>query len=363
MDARHQGQRADPGLAAEIERAASVAAGTPGAGATWVELLLDALSAASFDALAYCRRQGWNLEQLREPGARVPWPDLVDLWTAAARSTGNPHLGLHAVDNLPFRIATPLGYLLASSATLLDSLSLMVRYQRFHFDQQVLALVDRDDHLALVIRLPERPSATSHQVEYLAAIVNRLCAWVVGPTFHLLGVSFRHAGPSNAAVHERTFRCPVEFRQPENSLLFPPVMLSRPSLFASPEVHAVTQALVDRRLADRSGDWARRLSVLLKHRVAAAMSIMTCARELGVSQRTLQRRLAAEGSSFEKIVDRCRCGQALEMIEQQLPVGTIASQVGFSGSRTFVRAFRRWTGCTPSAYRARSGRSTAVNVK
>ncbi len=90
-------------------------------GTAWVRLLLDALSAVGFDAMSYCRRKRWDLDRLREPHARWPWVDVVELWQAAARGTGDPHLGLHAAASLPGRAESAFAYLVASRTRLAES--------------------------------------------------------------------------------------------------------------------------------------------------------------------------------------------------------------------------------------------------
>lgn len=327
----------------------------PTVGGAWVRRLLDALDAAGFDAAAYCRRQGWDVSRVREPQARVPWRDVVDLWTAAARSTGDPHIGLRAAESPPFRIESPLGYVIASSPTLRESLLLMIRYQGLHSDVPVLSLDERGDHVALLVRLPEPPPATSHQVEHVCALFKRMCAWIVGPTFRLLGVRFRHAGPSSAAEHERIFECPPQFHQTENALLLARPMLSRPSLFANPDVLVAVQPIASRLLVERqSGDWVLRVRTVLQTQLAAPCRIESVARQLGMSRRTLQRKLAAEGSAFEKVLEECRRDRALELMREET-ISTVASAIGFSDAQTFARAFRRWTGASPAAHRAMSG--------
>jgi len=75
------------------------------------------------------------------------------------------------------------------------------------------------------------------------------------------------------------------------------------------------------------------------------------AAELHMGLRTLQRRLEAEGTAFSEVLDGARREVALELIETDLPVRDLATRCGFSGSRALIRAFRRWTGSTPAAYR------------
>ena len=78
------------------------------------------------------------------------------------------------------------------------------------------------------------------------------------------------------------------------------------------------------------------------------------ARELGVSGRSLQRRLLSEGSSFSKVLDEARRDRSLELMSRPgAAVAAVAAETGFADAQAFARAFRRWTGLTPSVYRAR----------
>ena len=323
-------------------------------GTAWVRRLLDALSAVGFDAIAYCRRRGWDLDRLDQAEARLPWADTSALWQAAARTTGDAHLGLHAAASLPDRAESAFGYLVASSPTLFEAVQLMIRYQALHFDGNALSLDDRDEHLALRVSLPSSLPSSAHQTEYICVLLKRACAMVVGPAFGLLGVHFRHSGPASATEHERIFQCPVHFRQSENALLLARRMLSRASLFANPDVFESVQAIAERRLAEL-GSPACVLQVrrALAPLLSGACRVEDVAKQLGLGRRSLQRKLAAEGSSFARVLDQARRERSLALIQRrEVTVAAIASDVGFADPRAFVRAFHRWTGLTPSAFRA-----------
>ena len=77
-------------------------------------------------------------------------------------------------------------------------------------------------------------------------------------------------------------------------------------------------------------------------------------RSVGVSERTLRRQLSQEGTSFHAIHDRLRIERALALLQEpKLSIAAVGAQVGFRDPREFRRAFKRWTGATPSAARAR----------
>jgi AraC-like DNA-binding protein len=327
----------------------------PTLGGTWVRLLLDALGQVGFDAAAHCERRGWDPAGLDDGRRRLPWSEVVALWREALRDRRDPALGVHAASRLPFGVRGPFGYLIMSSPTLRDALLSMIRYEALHFDGRALALDERGDHAAIVLSLPADPPPLLHQVEYACVLLHRTCAWAAGPAFHLREVRFRHASPAGPALHERVFGCPVHFRHGENALLLERRMLALPSLYANPAVLATAQALADRQIAEQAGaPWVRRVKRALEARPTA--SVAQVAHQLAVSPRSLQRRLAGEGARFEHLLDGVRRERALALVGRgDLRLAAVAREAGFTDPRAFARAFRRWTGLRPSAYRARSG--------
>ena len=286
-------------------------------GGGWLRLLLDALRGAGFDGDAVFRRKGWDVDGLVEPEARAPWTHVLALWGAAARSSGDPHLGLHAAAGLPARAESPFGYLLMTSPTLLHGLQLMVRFQELHFDGRAMSLEDRGDHFAVILSLPRVPAYTFHQIEYVSVLLKRAFAWVVGPPFRLVGARFSHDGPVGAAEHERIFECPVAFGERENALLVSRETAVRSSLFASAEALETVVAVAEGRLARlRSPAWARRVRVAVDSSPALDCDIGRIARHLGISGRSLQRKLAAEGTRFSKVLDESRRDRSLQIIRR-----------------------------------------------
>src|SRR5262249_24676560 len=153
-----------------------------------------------------------------------------------------------------------------------------------------------------------------------------------------------HGGPSTVHEHERPLGWPGEFKQSENGGQFSRAMVSQRSLYANPGVLGGVQAIAGRPLAERSRvGLAPAPQTPLPRHLAAPTRLGDVAKQLGISRRSLQRKLAAEQVSFEKLVDECRRERALELLRQDMTVAAIAATVGFAGARPFVRAFRRWT--------------------
>ncbi|MHA7665703.1 AraC family transcriptional regulator [Mycolicibacterium sp. HS_4_1] len=161
--------------------------------------------------------------------------------------------------------------------------------------------------------------------------------------------------PDYGREYRRFFGCPVTFGGEANRMIFPAKVLDA----QLPTHHQPTRAMaVDacRRLLGTSGprpDIVVAVETLLMTNLRRTVTMTEAAESLYLTERTLRRQLSAAGESFTAIRDRVREQRAtLLLTDSALPVGAIAAEVGFSDQRDFRRAYRRWTGRTPSAVRS-----------
>ncbi|HYY42110.1 MAG TPA: helix-turn-helix domain-containing protein, partial [Pyrinomonadaceae bacterium] len=168
-------------------------------------------------------------------------------------------------------------------------------------------------------------------------------------------VSFQHPQPADTTEHRRIFRAPVHFDQPRNELVLDRALLALPLARAD----AGLCALLDRhaqellaRLPQRDDTTAQVRRLLSDALSGGDPNIAAVARQLGLSARTLQRKLRAEGTSYQDLLDLMRRDLARRYLqERDMAVCEVAYLLGFSGPSAFHRAFRRWTGVTPKEFR------------
>jgi AraC-like DNA-binding protein len=151
------------------------------------------------------------------------------------------------------------------------------------------------------------------------------------------------------------FGCDVLFGQNADEIVYPAAVASAPVTSADPFLNSLLLQYCDEALAGRkkAGSWRLRVEnaivPLLPHGQAQMTRICS---ELGVSRRTLVRRLDAEGCSFSEILDGMKRELAHRYLrEPDLPVSEIAWLLGYSETSAFNHAFRRWTGTAPSQFR------------
>jgi AraC-like DNA-binding protein len=185
----------------------------------------------------------------------------------------------------------------------------------------------------------------------LVGLVHR----AIGRAEPLLGVSFQHGKPKSVAEHQRIFRGPLQFDWHSYELTFSPHWLSVPLTTADPNLCAV----LDRHLNDLlarmptsksfTHDVRRRLAHVFR---SGTVSLPMLAKSLGVSERTLQRRLHEEGTSLQELMEGVRSELSLSLLrDSDLSVAEVAQRLGYASLAAFSRAFRRWKGVSPAAHR------------
>lgn len=202
------------------------------------------------------------------------------------------------------------------------------------------------DRGVLGLRLSNEASLAS-----VAAISRQVSTQPFAP----LAVFFRHEGPESGAGHEDHFGCPVHFDSDRDALLVSEASLRAPNRLGDATIARFFDSHLEAALTDLETDESldRRVRGEVAHALSEGVpSVSDVARELGMSARTLQRRLAEEGHSFQSLVDESRRQLAERLLRgTDFSLVEVAYMTGYSEQSAFTRAFRRWAGQTPRSYR------------
>jgi AraC-like DNA-binding protein len=314
-----------------------------------------------FDGARLCLEVGVSIESLRAPDAFVSSTLAERLGLQAAALTGDVNIGLHLAQALGDPSGFDAGVLMMmASPTLQESLLRMERYQRYWGDGSSFALIP--DAVGMLLRY-DQPGALGDYQRHsdeaaLAKVVLGMRVLTAGAVNALL-VRFRHVAPADVSEHHALFDCPIEFAARHSEIAIAQAALATPLPHANETYRAIFQQQVERALARLPGDSGLAADVRTSAQAALASgdcSLAATARTLGISARTLQRRLQAEGTSFNELVDSLRRELATTFLDQQVSVQEIAWLLGYAEPSAFHHAFRRWTGMTPEQARAeRSG--------
>jgi AraC-like DNA-binding protein len=299
---------------------------------------------------------GIDAGALDDASERIPYTDLARLLAAAAARTGCPHFGLLAGGAWRLAHLGATGELIRNARTVGEGMEEFVVHQHLNSSGGVVFLVRRDGHadLGYATHSPVAASTSPIYDAMLAAALNCIRE-IGGAQWCPSEVLLAHSAPADAAPYRRCFGPRVRFDAGMNALRFPAAFLEQPIADANPG--RLRQARAQVLAAGRATivqDTARALRTLLLDGKSSGNDV---AQALAIHRRTLNRRLSAEGTTFQKVLDTVRFTVAKEMLEDsRVAIPEIAVSLGYSDYVSFTRAFKRWTGDTPGAWRKRSPR-------
>jgi AraC-like DNA-binding protein len=317
--------------------------------------IVEVLQLLGTDARSLRAIVGRSLAGLSDPWVRLPRAMALELFEHAERRTGDRLIGLHAGQQGKFH--GPLAHLFASAPRLRPALELYGHFSRLAIDTSVVRLDVRGDTASLVISPGGgTPSANRHLMDYTLMASVRTCWRLLPPGSTLREIHVRHPGKHYGSEAERAFGCRVHFQKPDDRIVFPARDLDRPLRSANP----LAGAQIEKALAalpptgmhhptfeGRVEQAARGLLVAGRHPDQAMV-----AKRLHVSVRSLQRRLEDEGTTFRTVRD----GVLRALVEAQLwnpalSIKEIALGLGYADAAALSKAYRRWTGQPPTAFR------------
>jgi len=326
-----------------------------------IAVLLDALAREGISANQALAAVGLSEQEVTDPATRVSLTQVITCCRNAFRLSSDPMFPYRT--GLQFHMSTygMYGFAMLSS---MDFRQTMRFAERYH--QLAAPLVDiafsEEDCLAVWTITPKPhlqmdPSLSRQVVEMYFGIHTSLHRDVMGREFAPSELRVTFEAPSDPDAYAGVLGASVRFRQPRNQFLFDASRLDhRPSL-GNALTYAAVLEVCDRfvdELQRRAGIVGNVRHLLLTN-LMQNLGLREVARDLGMSVRTLRRRLADEGASYRQLTDDMRRDVAINYLrETAMTVEDIAYALGFSDAANFRQAFRRWTSSTPQQYRTAS---------
>ena len=318
--------------------------------------LIEAAEQAGISRSSLLRAVQLSPEQLDASELRVPRCSVAALCEAALDLTGDPALGLHWSERLSETTFAPISHLVWHAPSLKEALASLKHFYRLLSDEASYEVVE--DELMVTVRcvrlFSELPRVQRLAAEMMVAGFARLVR-CFSPQTRPQHVSFEYPAPPYRAEYTRVFDRLERFEQPFTGIVFDRSLLELPAPHKDVDVHDALQALAERRLLriTHRTPYALRVRELLVQEGWRRRSDMSAvARALGMSVRSLRRRLESEGKSYQVVANEALTIAATRLLwEKQLTIQQTAYEMGFADTSAFHRAFKRWTGVTPSAYR------------
>jgi AraC-like DNA-binding protein len=282
---------------------------------------------------------------------------LLDRCALAARC---PHFGLLVGLRGNTSVFGAIGFLMQSATDVRTALAVGTRHFRLHHPGVSVECREKKGFCVLNYTiLNQLESGDEQTLDMAIAGMFRVMQSLCGYHWQPVEVRFAHSRPRNLVPFRALFQAPLVFDAEESALVFRSYWLDQLVPSADPLLHLFMQEHVTEVEAERSEDLPSRLHRLLPSLVAMRRATPgEAARRLGVGVRTLNRRLAAAGTTFSLLLDRSRHSIAVQLLgNTTLPPGQVATRLGYANTSALTRAFRRWNGVTPSEWRrSRSGK-------
>ena len=320
-------------------------------------------------ALSVMAAQGLDPEPARRAGRlpadfertlpRVSFLSAAEVWRHAIEACRDPSLGLRAAQRYLERDPSLIGYLVRTSPTLADGLRDKARFAPV--EDELCRCEWVEDASLGIFRFHGSagfylPAVAEFVAARLVGAVRCLSTGAVDP----VAVRFPHEAPSSLIAHRKHFRASLEFASDAFEVVYRLDALRHPPRTSDPALHALLLDYAEQKLSDalRPRGTAERVRELVtqmwRHGAGELPSRSQVARLLRVTPRTLSRWLEADGKTYSDVLDEFRALAATRGLQRpEGTLGRLAQQLGFKDQSAFTRAFRRWTGMTPGAYRRR----------
>jgi AraC-like DNA-binding protein len=300
---------------------------------------------------------GINPDLMKQSGKRYRVRKVKSLWQKASAAIGDPCFGLKAAELWHPSNFSALGYAMLASNTIRTALQRMERYYQVISDEKVLELNEVKDGLQLTLvfshmmhDIPERNDAS-------LAVIMSICRVNSLEDFAPVSVTLTHPKPSCSSKFFEYFKCPVIFNAPSNTLTLPHDRVDRTLPGSNPQLAELNDQLMITYLQklDQDDITQKVKAIVINQLPSGNVTDESVAKAIYMSNRTLQRKLEKAGTTFKNLLNETRQDLAKQYLrDRDSSMTEIAFLLGFSENSTFSRAFKRWTGVSPSEYRKAS---------
>lgn len=314
---------------------------------------------------ALADRVGFDRDELEALDGSVPIVSLYDLVEAAVELTDDSVFGFHAgvrfLDQNESREgAGAFGLMIFASPTMRVAMTTLFEQQSWWNPGEHYDFTESGDHYYIRYHGwgPHRPAHDQLALRNLASMLGT--SGLIEGGVNADRARFAMARPEAAAEVEAAARCPIEWDAGMNEMTFPRRALDQPLLTADPTLFRYSKAQLAEQEPDSlaaSSHTAMARRELARHDFHDTPALVgLVARRLGLSVRTLQRRLSDEGTSMRELISEARRSRSVDLLREDLTLKEVGERLGYSETAAFRHAFQRWFGRSPAEWRQREAR-------
>jgi AraC-like DNA-binding protein len=321
----------------------------------WLKGVAEALTAEGLDVTALFDEAGLDIAALSDPDSRFPTERVSLLWQLAVTRSGNPAIGL-ANSTIPKPASFDVvAYTMLSSPNFLGILERLSRYVGIVSDAASVVVTENDEGYRFILELFGGGQPVPRQrFEFDLMTILSFCRWVTNSDLCPLALELRFSPPADLQPYQDAFKCPLRFNVSANALLFARADVMSPLRTAHPLLAKVHERLAGEHLQrlDLAQVSSRARAAIIRRLPDGEPRRTEIASTLEISERTLQRRLEAEGTSFQRLLDDTRRELAQQYLGQtDMSLCDATYLLGFGDQSSFFRACKRWFGTSPRHYR------------
>lgn len=322
-----------------------------------VRALVEAVGLKGSGSQGFLERARLDPARLSDPYAWFRIDEFDALLALALDYSQDPAFGLHWGERSPMMQYDVLPPLISQARSLRDAITAILRFQPILAERPEVEFQDRGG--VATFRLTPLAASTRGlrlRTEMTAVSLLRMLKLIGAAAKPVMTrAAFAHARPEYAEEYARIFGGLARFDQPSSFIEFQYTALDSPEIHRNEELRHMLTAQAERVLKRVVGEssHSERLKRLVLRELPAGLAMPDAARALGMSERSLRRRLAEEGSSYSQLVEHAQIELACDLLHNPAKsLKEVAHETGFAAQSAFHRAFKRWTGKSPAQYRA-----------
>ncbi|TVP52740.1 MAG: AraC family transcriptional regulator [Halomonadaceae bacterium] len=325
--------------------------------AIYLHLVQQVLNARGMDSRRLLVESGLDPDSLLQEESRIPLSTAAVFMHRAIIESREPGLGFLLAEELRLPLHGPLGRAVMSSENLREVLDMMTRFIALRIPLLQVNTY-REGRYSVIEFSGDGPTALT---DFVLDAVTVGCVYmgkqIINARTHEQFIERKGAEPACYSRFKDQLPVSIRYERRRNALLFPVEWLDYPVRFSDSEVAQVSRAQCEQSLQQLTQDQGLRPRV---RRIVATSHpfpprLGQVAQSLFMSERTLKRHLQGEGATYQEVVDDVRLERAEKLLTTtRLSLGQISDALGYADAANFTRAFKRWTGISPSAYRRES---------
>ena len=319
-----------------------------------LDLMMQIARSYKLDPAPLLESSGINPAAVADPNKRIPFDRVETFYESVADLIPDPSFGLKTAEFWHPTQMGALGYAWMTSDSLRSAFERLTRFIKVVNSVSMIELEETRDGLSLIINHTGNAAVHSFRIDGAMGMLLAMVQLNAGRSFHPQLLTITHLEPVDAGPFYSLFQCPIQFGTESNRFTISAADADAPRSCSNTQLALLHDQILVKYLADleKENVVERTKASIIDNLPSGNISDAIVAQSLQMSERTLQRRLREFGTTFKSILNEVRVDLANSYIrDSRLTLTEISYMLGFAEISTFSRAFKRWTGQPPSAFR------------